>query len=94
MVDGVTGAPKPYVTTGANCAQVTANQTGTSGTNEAADWATTSVLWIIVRDRAVRPRAHSRPAELAGRQCLQRAHQDPAADRQGPVLGQRHAVSR
>ena len=24
MVDGVTGAPKPYVTTGANCAQVTA----------------------------------------------------------------------
>lgn len=44
MVDGVTGAQKPYVTTGANCAQVTANQTGTSGTNEAADWATTSVL--------------------------------------------------
>ncbi len=44
MVDGVTGAPKPYVTTGANCAQVTANQTGTSGSNEAADWATTSVL--------------------------------------------------
>jgi len=38
MVDGVTGSPKPYVTTGANCAQVTAVQTGTSGTNEAADW--------------------------------------------------------
>jgi len=37
-VDGVTESPKPYVTTGANCAQVTAVQTGTSGTNEAADW--------------------------------------------------------
>ena len=44
MVDGVTGAQKPFVTTGANCAQVTANQTGTSGNNEAADWATTSVV--------------------------------------------------
>jgi hypothetical protein len=32
------GDPKPYVTTGDDCAQITAVQTGTSGTNEAADW--------------------------------------------------------
>lgn len=38
MEDDAYGNPKPYVTTGANCAQVTATQTGSSGGNEAADW--------------------------------------------------------
>lgn len=43
MVDDWNGNPKPYVTTGADCAQVTASQTGTSGSNEAADWNTINV---------------------------------------------------
>jgi hypothetical protein len=38
MSEGWGGVSKPYVTTGDDCAQVTAVQTGTSGTNEAADW--------------------------------------------------------
>jgi hypothetical protein len=38
MEDGANGKPKPYVTTGADCAQVKAVQTGTSGKDEAADW--------------------------------------------------------
>jgi hypothetical protein len=37
MKTGVNGKPKPYVTTGANCAQVTAVQTGKTG-NEPEDW--------------------------------------------------------
>lgn len=40
MTTGADGAAKPYVTSGAQCAQVTAVQTGTSGTDEAADWKT------------------------------------------------------
>lgn len=44
MVEDVNGNTKPYVTTGANCAQFTAVQTGTSGTNEAADWFSTEEL--------------------------------------------------
>src|ERR1019366_2149317 len=43
MVDDVNSNQKPFVTTGADCAQVTAVHTGTSGNNEAADWATTTV---------------------------------------------------
>jgi hypothetical protein len=39
MVDGVDGNQKPYVTTGANCAQETAVHTGTTGP-EPADWST------------------------------------------------------
>jgi hypothetical protein len=44
MVDGVNGQPKSFVTTGADCAQVTAVQTDTSGTNEATDWFSTDVI--------------------------------------------------
>jgi hypothetical protein len=40
MVDGADGNPKPYVTTGADCLQVTAIHTGTQGDDEAADWST------------------------------------------------------
>jgi hypothetical protein len=43
MQTDVNGTPKPFVTTGANCAQVTVVQTGTSGNNEAADWSAVSV---------------------------------------------------
>lgn len=42
-VEDVNGNPKPFVNTGADCAQVTAVKTGTSG-NEATDWATTTVV--------------------------------------------------
>jgi hypothetical protein len=38
MVDGADGNQKPYVTTGADCAQVTAIHTATSNDDEAADW--------------------------------------------------------
>jgi hypothetical protein len=38
MEDGADGNPKPYVTTGADCLQVTAIQTGITNTDEAADW--------------------------------------------------------
>jgi hypothetical protein len=38
MVDGADGNPKPYVTTGADCAQVTAIHTDTSNNDEAQDW--------------------------------------------------------
>lgn len=44
MEEDANGTAKPYVTTGANCAQLTAVQTGSSGTNEAQDWATTREL--------------------------------------------------
>lgn len=43
MAEDYYGNLKPYVTTGAACAQVSAVQTGTSGTNEAVDWNTTVV---------------------------------------------------
>jgi hypothetical protein len=39
MVDGADGNPKPYVTTGADCAQETAVHTGTNGPDP-ADWST------------------------------------------------------
>lgn len=43
MVDGADGNPKPYVTTGADCAQVTANHTATTNTYEATDWSSVTV---------------------------------------------------
>lgn len=43
MPDDVYQRPKPYVTSGADCAQVTAVQTGTSGAREAPDWSVTQV---------------------------------------------------
>lgn len=43
MEDGADGNPKPYVTTGANCVQVTANHTDNTNTNEPQDWATVTV---------------------------------------------------
>lgn len=43
QVDGADGNQKPYVTTGADCAQVTAEQTATSGTSEATDWNTVTI---------------------------------------------------
>lgn len=38
MPEGRGGTSKPFVTTGNDCAQVTAVQTGTSNNNEAGDW--------------------------------------------------------
>lgn len=45
MADNVNGDPKPYVTTGDDCAQVTAKQTGFTNNpdNLAADWPTITV---------------------------------------------------
>jgi hypothetical protein len=40
MTTGADGSAKPHVTTGADCAQVTAQHTGTSGDDEPGDWNT------------------------------------------------------
>lgn len=44
MQKDVNGNPKPYVTTGANCVQLTADHTATTGNNEPEDWYTDSEL--------------------------------------------------
>jgi hypothetical protein len=43
MVDGSDGNPKPHVTTGADCVQVTANHTDTTNEFEPTDWSTASL---------------------------------------------------
>jgi hypothetical protein len=47
MEDGVDGNPKPYVTTGANCAQDTAVHTDTTNTIEPTDWNAITETGII-----------------------------------------------
>lgn len=43
MEDGADGNPKPFVTTGADCVQVTANHTDTTNDDEATDWSTVTI---------------------------------------------------
>ncbi len=54
MEDGADGNPKPFVTTGADCAQVTADHTNTTNTYEATDWVSVTVNSTTGSDPCIR----------------------------------------
>jgi hypothetical protein len=54
MEDGADGNPKPFVTTGADCAQVTANHTNTTNMFEPTDWVSVTVNSTTGSDPCIR----------------------------------------
>jgi hypothetical protein len=54
MEEGVDGNPKPFVTTGANCAQVTADHTDTTNQFEPTDWVSVTVNSTTGSDPCIR----------------------------------------
>jgi len=54
MEEGADGNPKPFVTTGANCAQVTADHTDTTNQFESTDWVSVTVNSTTGSDPCIR----------------------------------------